>query len=320
MAQGTVDILVATYNGARYLSQQLDSLLAQTEAATRILIGDDGSIDDTLAIISRYETQYPDGIKRLPPGPAQGASANFNYLLAATEANYVFLADQDDVWDQDKLAVSLSEMMLLEAEFGSATPILVHTDLRVVDQALGLISPSFFRLQRLEKNRHALKDLLCQSVVTGCTVVVNRALIKKALPISRNTVMHDWWLSLVAAAFGKVGFVDRATMSYRQHGANTIGAKPWSVGFLTDKLKKLWNARTAAELLRPGLVQAKAFFMAYGTQLSPQQFAEVSGYARLMDLSPLQRIGIALKHRFRKQGVLRTLGFYWALLVADFHD
>lgn len=316
MAQ--VDILLATYNGERYLPEQLDSLLNQTLDSARIVISDDGSTDGTQSIIERYAAMHPDRIKLLPQGPGKGASANFNYLLAATGARYLFLADQDDVWDQDKLALSLSAMTALESKFGSTIPILVHTDLRVVDQTLDLISPSLLQLQQLEKNRQAFKDLLCQSLVTGCTVVVNRALIEKALPISRATVMHDWWLSLVASAFGQIGFVDRATMSYRQHGANTIGAKAWGTRFVLEKIKRLLDPRAAAALLRPGLSQAAAFEVTYGAQLSPQQLAYVSGYATLMDVKPIRRVWVAIRHGFKKQGVLRTLGFYWALLVADF--
>lgn len=320
MSSMDVEIVLATYNGERYLPEQLDSLINQTASSAIIIVSDDGSSDQTLAIIHRYQAQYPGRLRLLPPGPSQGASANFNYLLSASKADYVFLADQDDVWDEDKLALSLAEMKGLETRVGSSTPILVHTDLRVVDYALGLVSPSFFRLQQLDKERQSLKDLMCQSVVTGCTALVNRALLNKALPVAPGAVMHDWWLSLVAAAFGQIGFVDRATISYRQHGNNTIGAKSWSVGFIADKFKRLLSPRGAANLLRPGLVQASAFLTAYSSQLNRQQRDAVAGYAGLMQAGSGRRLLMALKHGFRKQGLLRTLGFYWALLVADFND
>ena len=319
MSQVDVEIVLATYNGARYLSDQLTSLLGQSLPPARIIISDDGSSDQTLSIVRQFQEQHPGRIVLLTPGPGQGACANFNYLLAASEGRYVCLADQDDVWDRDKLALSMAQMQALESRWGSATPILVHTDLRVVDQALGEICPSFFKLQRLNKDRQSLKALMCQSVVTGCTVLVNRPLLDQALPIAKDAVMHDWWLSLVAAGFGYVGFIDRATMSYRQHGANTIGAKSWSPRFVLDKFKRLLNARSAADLLRPGLIQGSAFLVDYGSKLSPQMHAEVSAYASLMRATPAERLWIAVRHGFRKHGILRTLGFYWALWVADFN-
>lgn len=313
-----VDILLATYNGARYLPEQLDSLLHQTEVLPRIIISDDGSSDETLSIIGRLEAMYPGRIKRLPQGPGRGASANFNYLLASTDAHYVFLADQDDVWDQDKVVISLDKMWALEQEHGTETPLLVHTDLRVMDESLQLISPSFFEFQNLKKSRDQFKDLLFQNTVTGCTVLANRALLNKALPIPSAAMMHDWWLALVAAAFGKIGFVDKATMSYRQHGSNTVGARGWTMAFILDRLGQLTSRRSAGALLSPLFFQITAFMANYRHAMASQRLKMLSDCVAMMGQSNFSRVFVALRDGFRKHGALRTAGLYWALLMADF--
>lgn len=319
VSDAPVDLVVATYNGRRYVRQQLDSVLNQSVKDVRILIGDDGSTDGTLDLLMQHAENFSDRVELLPTqGRGGGASANFSRLLLATDAPYVFLCDQDDVWDEGKVAVSLECMRGLESVYGVGTPLLVHTDLRVVDQSLETLSVSFFKFQRLDAQAASLKQLLVQNMVTGCTVVVNRALLNKALPVPADAIMHDWWLALVAAAFGKIGFVNRATMSYRQHGANTVGAKAWSMGFIALRLKQLISRVGAGELLRPGIKQAQAFLQRYKNSLSAEQLVEVSTIAQMLDKAGVVRVMSAAKLGLRKQGLTRTLGYYWALLTARF--
>lgn len=313
-----VDVVLATYNGAGYLPEQLDSLMKQNQGFRSILVSDDGSSDETLSIIKDYETRYPDQIRLLPQGPGQGACANFNYLLAAAEASYVFIADQDDVWDSDKMRVCLETMLTLESQCGSETPILVHTDLRVVDQNLNLMASSFFQLQQLNKHRSQFKDLLLQNTVTGCSALVNRALLNEALPIPSTACMHDWWLALVAAAFGKISVVNKATMSYRQHGKNTVGAQGWSIDFILGRLRHLINRSRATALLRPVFLQGSSFLARYDKSMNPRNLQEASDFVAMINLDRYTRLRTALLQGFRKHGILRTAGFYWALFMADF--
>lgn len=319
MSGETVDIALATYNGRNYLQQQLDSLLGQSVKNTRILIGDDGSTDGTLALIDKYVAKYCERVVVLPPElGGRGACENFNRVLLATDAAYVFLCDQDDVWDEDKVRISLERMQELEAGHGKETPILVHTDLRVVDQMLTTISDSFFDFQNLDDQALAFKQLLVQNMVTGCTVVVNRALLNRALPIPADAIMHDWWLALVAAAFGQIGFVGRSTMSYRQHGSNTVGAKGWTFLLMVSRLKQLMSRTGAGDLLRPGVVQAQAFLQRYGSGLSAEQMMVVGGVAEMLNQNGMARVKSAVNLGLRKHGGMRTLGYYWALLTARF--
>lgn len=319
MSGETVGIVLATYNGRNYLQQQLDSLLGQSVKNIRILVGDDGSTDGTLELVCRYVEAFPGRVQVLPSEHGgKGACGNFNRLLVASDASYVFLCDQDDVWDADKISVALERLRELESVHGTDTPILVHTDLRVVDQNLKVISDSLFEFQNLDAQASTFKQLLVQNMVTGCTVVVNRALLNKALPIPADAIMHDRWLALVAVCFGKIGFVDRATISYRQHSRNTVGAKGWNVSLIASRFKQLLSAVGAGELLRPEIKQAKAFLQRYKSSLSAEQLVALGCMAEMLDKTGVVRVMSAARAGLRKQGLMRTVGYYWALLRARF--
>ncbi len=319
MRPAIIDIVLATYNGHRFLPELMKSLLEQKEANTRILIRDDCSIDSTCDLLKEYAEEFPNRLSlQSSMRPGEGASANFGRLLLSTDASYILLCDQDDVWDLDKVNISLQCIQNLEAEFGKDMPILVHTDLRVVDRNLTIISESFFQFQNLDKHAKSFKELLVQNMVTGCTVIVNRALLSKALPVPVDAIMHDWWLALVAAAFGKIGFIDRATISYRQHSNNTVGAKSWNLALIASRLRQLLSGRGAADLLRPGILQAQAFVERYKRVMSTDQLQTVSCMANLMEPIGIVRVISAARAGLCKQGALRTMGFYWALLIARF--
>lgn len=231
--QPLVDVLLATYNGSRYLEAQLDSILAQTHQNFRLLVSDDGSSDATLAILEGYRAQLGERLVILPhPHRGQGVVRNFENLMEASllhgAANWMAFSDQDDIWLPRKLELTLAEMVRMEASGGGGRPCLVHTDLTVVDESLNVISDSFARYQRMDPRRCSPLSLLSVNQVTGCTMMVNRALLQVALPLPRETVMHDWWCGLVSGSGSRV-FLETSLILYRQHGANQVGAKDRSL-------------------------------------------------------------------------------------------
>lgn len=314
----SVEIVLASYNGGSFIQQQLESLLAQTYSDILLLIGDDGSTDETLAIIATYVERFPGRIRLLVPAHRLGVCGNFSRLLAATTADYVFLADQDDVWDCDKVAASMDAMRSLENQHGTHMPLLVHSDLRVVDAELHPISSSFFDLQRLNRFRSDFRDLLFQNNVTGCASLVNRALVEKALPIPPGVIAHDWWLAVVASAFGHIHFINRSLISYRQHSCNQVGAKGWSARYLRRQLAQLVDKRQAGDLGYPVILQADAFGRRFGNELSSIDRKIVDQVRRFDKCSGVSRVIRAAKLRARKHGLLRTIALYWLLLRADF--
>jgi GT2 family glycosyltransferase len=224
-------IALATFHGARYLPAQLDSLAAQTFPDFSILARDDGSFDDTrptLVAAARRDPRieiFEDEAERL------GAAGNYGRLLDAAfarGAERFFLCDQDDVWRPDKVEKQMAALDAAETEFGRQTPLLVHTDLEVAGRDLETIHPSFLKYQGLRHEAaEPLRTLCVQNFATGCTMLANRALIERALPIPEEAVMHDWWLAIVAAATGKLLFLPEATVRYRQHGGNRLGAQSY---------------------------------------------------------------------------------------------
>lgn len=226
-----VEILLATYNGEKYLKQQLNSLENQTYKNWRIIARDDGSDDKTLTILEEFKKNNPGKIKIYENKTStHGPMNNFCKLMSLSRADYVAFCDQDDVWLPTKLEKTLNLMKKLEKNFG-VLPILVHTDLMIADKNLNVMFKSMIRTQKLNySSTKSIKQIIVQNCVTGCTMMANRNLIKVCGSIPSGAVMHDWWLAIVACAFGKLEFLDESTIYYRQHGANTVGVTPISCG------------------------------------------------------------------------------------------
>lgn len=302
-----VRILLASYQGEAYLRQQLDSLLTQDYDAVEIVVSDDGSRDASPQILEEYAQAWPGRVIHHRSGRRFGSSqAHFLYLLRQFgDAPYVMFCDQDDVWHPDKVSRTLREMQRLCPD--PAVPALVHTDLRVVDQDLREIAPSFLRFSALDGSRIALNQLLVQNVVTGCTVMVNRALVQRFCGAAEtpDVLMHDWYLALLAAACGRIGYLDEATIDYRQHGGNVVGAKnARSPAYL---LKRLCS-RDARDAFRDTTAQAASLLAAYGDAMPEEARALCRDFASLPRLPKLSRIRCCRRCGFWKQGLPRRIG------------
>ena len=206
LALPDIFIALATYNGARYLPQQIDSIRAQTLDHWTLLLRDDGSTDGTADILLAQATADPRTTILPDSGQRLGCVPNFSRLASAAferGAPYLMLADQDDIWFPTKIERTLACMTGLEQRLGKAHPILVHSDLEVADRRGRRVAPSFMRFQAIRhETDEPLRMLLVQNFVTGCTVMANRALLSLALPIPPEALMHDWWFGLCAAACG----------------------------------------------------------------------------------------------------------------------
>lgn len=238
-----IDILVATYNGGRYLNQQLDSIFSQENQDFNILIRDDGSTDNTVSIITSYQKKYPEKICIIEDEKGNlGASKCFMLLLNAASSDYIMFCDQDDVWLPSKITVSLNKIRLLESADSCTavdTPLLVFTDLQVVDQDLNLINKSFWRYQRLVPSiAKKWKSLLAQNVITGCTIIINKAAKNACLPYSLD-MMHDQWLGVHVAKYGLIDYLDEQTILYRQHSENVDGAHYYGLEYISFKIRNL---------------------------------------------------------------------------------
>lgn len=214
-----VDVLLATYNGEKYLKCQLDSILNQTHKNIRLLINDDCSTDNTRVILKEYE-EKDDRIKVKYNEKNLGYVKNFEDLLKRVENKYFALSDQDDFWKEEKIEKSLNKLLEEDAD-------LVFTDLEPVDEKLNTITPSMVRFMQMDKNIKKHQDyklVFLRNCVTGCTILSKKELINKYIPIpTKKPMVHDWWMALIISQIGKITFLDEPTIKYRQHGNNQLG-------------------------------------------------------------------------------------------------
>lgn len=301
-----VAVLLAVYNGEKYLKEQLESILSQTFSDVKIIIRDDGSNDNSPLIIEEYRKNYPQKIFVLSGESTGGAATNFAALLEHCDEDYIMFCDQDDVWLPDKIEKTLSVMKATE-DYGQ-TPVLVHTDLKVVDQNLNVISPSFFDFQKLKQSKVSLPALLVQNYVTGCTIMINRALKQRCGKIPKGCIMHDWWLALIAIIFGELVCIDEATMLYRQHANNQVGAKSaYGFAFIKQKLATLDKVR---ENYNATYNQAKLLLDCYSDCLNVEVKDIVETYCSMKSMGKLKKIRTMRRYNFKKCTRLRVIGQY----------
>ncbi|HZF19033.1 MAG TPA: glycosyltransferase family 2 protein [Burkholderiales bacterium] len=302
-----IDILLATRNGARLLEAQIDSLLSQEDVSFRILVRDDKSSDDTPAIIERYRVAHPDLITFLDSGEELGALGNFARLLGEATAPYVALSDQDDVWAARKLRTLLSAMRDLEARHGADTPLLIHCDLSVVDDALRELQPSFWRYSGFDPERTSLARLLLKNTVTGCASLVNLPLVRLALPVPAAALLHDYWLALVAAAAGRMALVRQPLVAYRQHARNVVGAREYgwrpAIARLTSGAGT-WDIEARRR-------QTAALLERCGARLTPENRTVLEDFISLPERNWLGRRWTLLRHGIVMPGAMRNLALFF---------
>ena len=229
---------MATYNGRRYVAKQIESILNQTYQDFRLIISDDCSTDSTLKILEEYEAK-DNRIEIFYQGENLGVTANFEFLIGKVRSEYFMFSDQDDIWEPDKIEKTVKK---LEEEHLD----LVYTDLSVVDSRLKLLEPSYWRLKGLDyriQKYNNFESLYLNNFVTGCTMLVKSKWINEFLPFPKNSkyILHDYWISLIVSQSGKIGYLDEATVKYRQHKDNQIGSKTKSEQMKTlDEVRKLF--------------------------------------------------------------------------------
>lgn len=314
-------IVLAAYNGEQYIAQQIESIRAQSITDWRLLVRDDGSHDDTRKIIESYCAE-DDRIELLPSGPTLATAGNFSLLLQTAHeagAEYVFPSDQDDVWRPDKIQLMMENIAQLEAVHGCSAPLLVHSDLEVVDETLATISLSFLKYRRLRHQAAPLGVLLVHNFVTGCASLYNRALLETAIPVPRDCIMHDWWFALVAAATGQIGFVADALVRYRQHRDNQIGAQPRSDTWLSNLLRRreLWalGEKNMIDAIRQAACLNKHLAT---TQRSNQHRAAIAAYASILEQPPMVRAARLIQYAILPQRLhARHCFFFQMILLSD---
>lgn len=243
----TVVVLLAAYNGAAYIAAQIQSILDQDYAGSlHILLRDDGSSDNTLELVQAYcDGNLPANRQLIllakDPTSAAGVSHNFAALIQAATAPYMALADQDDVWLPYKIRHQVEAIQQAEKQYGSHTPLLICTDLMVVNQDLQPHASSLWQLQKLNPlwAQH-WQQLLVQNMVTGCTTLFNQAARAVILPVPTECgIFHDHWMATAVAHKGHVIPLAEQTVLYRQHGHNVEAAQHFDHAYRQRKIKRI---------------------------------------------------------------------------------
>ena len=279
--KNSVAILMCTYNGEKYIKEQIDSLLNQTYQNFVLFIRDDNSTDNTKEIINYYVKEY-DGkvIEIVDDKIANSASKNFMFLLESVykldKFDIFIFSDQDDYWEKDKVKVTVDEYNKIK---NKDIPILIHTDLTVVDSKLNIINSSFMKYSNLSAKRNKFIHYLIQNNVTGCAMLINKSLahlIKFDIEYIR---MHDWYFALIASAFGKVIYIDKQMVKYRQHSNNVLGAKNnRGIRWLYNLLK---NYKATKKSIVELFMQAESFKKSYFNTLSNKNKKTLNNFIKL---------------------------------------
>ena len=291
------DILLSTYNGEKYLREQLDSLFAQNNNDFKVLVRDDCSNDKTLKIIEKYKDIYSDKIQVIDNnGTNLGSSRSFFELLRHSHSEFIFFCDQDDIWIADKL--NLLMQFYNENMLSSDKPVLIHTGATVVDKHLNVLKEQtvFFNKNNCGME-HSLIWQIFQNDVTGCTVMINSAMrdIVNKIDFSQcEIIQHDWLLALIAYLNDAKFYLTAETVKYRQHERNVVGVK--RQGLFNRMHLKLLNGISykyydqVATLLKCDCIED-----AKTTRL-------LSEFADLKNKNKMFRVFWHIRHRFFREG------------------
>ncbi len=293
-----VEVLLATYNGEKYLAEQLDSLIAQIGVSVSLVVSDDGSDDNTLQILSSYKSKFA-SIEILK-GPKMGPQANFFYLLSQSKGEFIALCDQDDIWEPGHLQASVTR---LDPKKPSMTFSSVR-EFKSMDPENMRVWPKKIRIQYIG-------NILFENQVRGCTIVMNKKfleIIKNTFP--KNSIMHDWWIALVGFSYDCISVAGNSEVKYRIHSDNAIGATP-GIAVRAKRLKKILAGGPF-----PIFSQIRDLYMIHGTQMTIQSRKALSIWLPPIRLSScLRQIFYLSRYRGNvlEDVILRAL-FAWIWL------
>lgn len=307
----TVAICMAAYNGEKYIAEQITSIINQSYQDWVLFIHDDNSSDSTVNIVTEIAEKHVEKIFLIDDETVSGGSSlkNFAAILEWVNRrysfNYYMFSDQDDYWLPQKIEKSIKLVKEKEGIYKDK-PVLVHTDLSVVDLNLKILGTSFFAYRALNPEIKDLNHLLAQNNITGCTMIWNKALNEIVLLSDHRIVMHDWWIALVACCFGEIYYLKESTVYYRQHGGNVVGAtKVNTVRFI---IKRLLVKNKAHETIKKSVLQAKAFLDIYKYRINEKERSVLKKYSELYTYGKCKRIKLVIEGKYLKQGIIQIIG------------
>ncbi|HEN9965647.1 TPA: glycosyltransferase family 2 protein [Streptococcus agalactiae] len=309
-----VNILMATYNGEKFLAQQIESIQKQTFKEWNLLIRDDGSSDKTCDIIRNF-TAKDSRIRFINENEHHnlGVIKSFFTLVNYEVADFYFFSDQDDVWLPEKLSVSLEAAK----HKASDVPLLVYTDLKVVNQELNILQDSMIRAQSHHANTTLLPELT-ENTVTGGTMMINHALAEKWFT-PNDILMHDWFLALLAASLGEIIYLDLPTQLYRQHDNNVLGARTMDKRFkiLREGPKSIFTRYW--KLIHDSQKQASLIVDKYGDIMTANDLELTKCFIKIDKQPFMTRLRWLWKYGYSKNQFKHQVVFKW-LIATNYYN
>ncbi|HEO4467022.1 TPA: glycosyltransferase family 2 protein [Streptococcus agalactiae] len=309
-----VNILMATYNGEKFLAQQIESIQKQTFKEWNLLIRDDGSSDKTCDIIRNF-TAKDSRIRFINENEHHnlGVIKSFFTLVNYEVADFYFFSDQDDVWLPEKLSVSLEAAK----HKASDVPLLVYTDLKVVNQELNILQDSMIRAQSHHANTTLLPELT-ENTVTGGTMMINHALAEKWFT-PNDILMHDWFLALLAASLGEIIYLDLPTQLYRQHDNNVLGARTMDKRFkiLREGTKSIFTRYW--KLIHDSQKQASLIVDKYGDIMTANDLELIKCFIKIDKQPFMTRLRWLWKYGYSKNQFKHQVVFKW-LIATNYYN
>ena len=256
-----VQILLATYNGEKFLREQLDSIVNQEYKTWELLVHDDGSFDNTISILNEYQNNYPRKVKLLIDQKIfSSACKNFFHLIEhrSREANLYCFCDQDDIWHESKLKFIIEMYNTKEDK----EPVLIHSDLSLIDARGNLLEKSHNKLINYQKNFITKNTVLYSNPIPGCAMSINSALADK-ISYCKYMVMHDWWI-LLSTMYenSNVLYIKSPLVKYRQHSENVLGYK--KINILVLIIRLLFKIPLYVKNVKKAYAQSKQFYYQSG--------------------------------------------------------
>lgn len=309
-----VTILMATYNGEKYISEQIESIINQTFSNWELLVRDDGSTDSTIKILEKFENKdsririIRDEVGNL------GQCLNFNELMKNAKLNsYVMFSDQDDVWLPTKIEESMKEIKKVESIYGTEAPIVVYTNYNTVNSKLEYINTAYGKRDLNEYDPIANR-LLIQNWLMGCTMIINNKLLKYSLEVPIEADNHDNWIALIASMTGHIHYLNKITMLHRWHSNNvTTNDETTNIKNRIKRVKIRFKENEKAFIKRQRLdflieQQVKSCIPGFDNK-------SLDDYRVILKSKGAKSVILAFKNKYYATNKVQTIIFYVQLIV-----
>ena len=277
MKRYPISVVMASFNGEKFIQEQIRSILDQSFLPNEIIICDDNSTDKTVEIINSINSPL---IKLFVNNASLGVVDNFKKAVSfSNPENMIAFADQDDIWLPNKIESLYKELLEINDE---QFPTLVYSDLSLIDEKGNIINPSFWNQLSHDEHEHCLKTLLFGNFITGLSIMMNKKMRAHFLMKPDNIILHDVWLALIAFTFGKVSRISRPLALYRQHtnnvNYNSTSRKlsKWKMRLLKFKMIFIKN-----DFLKSEFIIIKSFYNFYIKEISNDDKALINKFMRL---------------------------------------